>query len=146
MAAQLPDHLSADRHRSLEGRRKAVILRRLAVAGLSAVLLAGLIGAFGQGVRTVVARGSTATLTVSAPERVPVVSLHHLRPILEGEPIVLIEHGRVLDRNLRRERMTVDELAAEARLNQIASLATVEWAVLETGGAISSIEMAQQRE
>ena len=42
--------------------------------------------------------------------------------------------------------MTVDELAAEARLNQIASLATVEWAVLETGGAISSIEMAQQRE
>ena len=70
MAAELPDHLSVDRHRSLEGRRKAVILRRLAVAGLGAVLLAGLIGAFGQGVSTVVARGSSGTLAVSAPERV----------------------------------------------------------------------------
>src|SRR3954467_1517576 len=27
-----------------------------------------------------------------------------LRPVLEGEPIVLVEHGRVLERNLRRER------------------------------------------
>jgi uncharacterized membrane protein YcaP (DUF421 family) len=92
----------------------------------------------------VLAVGTVAILTIG----VSYLSFRfrHLRPILEGEPIVLIEHGRVLDRNLRRERMTVDELAAEARLHQIASLATVEWAVLETGGAISFIEMAQPRE
>src|SRR6187401_1743017 len=32
-----------------------------------------------------------------------------LRPLLEGEPIVLIERGNLLERNLRRERLTVEE-------------------------------------
>lgn len=40
-----------------------------------------------------------------------------LRPILDGEP--LVEDGRVIDRNLRRQRLTVSEVAAEARLQQI---------------------------
>jgi uncharacterized membrane protein YcaP (DUF421 family) len=60
-----------------------------------------------------------------------------LRPLLEGEPVVLVFDGRVLDRNLRRERMTVEELEAEARLQQISSLDDVRFAVLETNGKIS---------
>ena len=63
-----------------------------------------------------------------------------LRPIMEGEPLVLVENGEVLERNLRRERLTLDELAAEARLAQIADLADVRFAVLETNGAISFIK------
>jgi uncharacterized membrane protein YcaP (DUF421 family) len=63
-----------------------------------------------------------------------------VRPLLEGEPVVIIERGRVIERNLRRERMTRGEIAAEARLQQIASLDQVEWAVLETNGQISFIE------
>jgi uncharacterized membrane protein YcaP (DUF421 family) len=63
-----------------------------------------------------------------------------LRPLLEGEPIVLVEHGRVIERNLRRERMTREELAAEARLQQIADLDAVRLAVLETNGRVSFIE------
>ena len=62
-----------------------------------------------------------------------------LRPILEGEPIVLVEDGKPIERNLRRERLTLDELAAEARLQQIASLEQVQWAILETNGSISFI-------
>ena len=62
-----------------------------------------------------------------------------LRSVLEGEPIVLVEHGRVIDRNLRRERMTHDELAAEARRQQIADLSQVRLAVLETSGSVSFI-------
>jgi len=62
-----------------------------------------------------------------------------LRGTLEGEPIVLVEHGRIIERNLRRERMTHDELAAEARLAQIADLDGVRLAVLETNGEISFI-------
>ena len=42
-----------------------------------------------------------------------------LRSVLEGEPIVLIEDGRVLERNVRRERLTRQELEEQARLNQI---------------------------
>jgi uncharacterized membrane protein YcaP (DUF421 family) len=62
-----------------------------------------------------------------------------LRPVLDGEPLVLVEDGEVIERNLRRERITMDELLAEARLQQIASLAKVRFAVLETNGAISFI-------
>jgi uncharacterized membrane protein YcaP (DUF421 family) len=64
--------------------------------------------------------------------RVP--GLHRL---LEGEPIVLVQRGEVIDVNMRRERLTVDELAAEARLQGIERLADVRFAVLETSGQIS---------
>jgi uncharacterized membrane protein YcaP (DUF421 family) len=62
-----------------------------------------------------------------------------LRPLLDGEPIVMIQNGKVLDRNLKRERLTEEELAMEARLQQIDSLDKVEWAILEKGGQISFI-------
>jgi uncharacterized membrane protein YcaP (DUF421 family) len=62
-----------------------------------------------------------------------------LRPVLDGEPIVMIQNGNVLDRNLKRERLTEEELAMEARLQQIDSLDKVEWAILEKGGQISFI-------
>ena len=62
-----------------------------------------------------------------------------VRPVLDGEPMVLVEDGRVLERNLVRERITRDELAVAARLNQIDSLDRVRWAVLETSGQISFI-------
>lgn len=63
-----------------------------------------------------------------------------LRPLLDGEPIVMIQNGKVLDRNLSRERLTEEELAMEARLQQIDSLDKVEWAILERGGQISFIK------
>jgi uncharacterized membrane protein YcaP (DUF421 family) len=43
----------------------------------------------------------------------------------------------VIEKNLHRERLTVEELAAAARRQQIGSLAEVQWAILETGGQIS---------
>jgi uncharacterized membrane protein YcaP (DUF421 family) len=63
--------------------------------------------------------------------------VRRLRPLLEGEPVVLVADGRVLERNLRRERMTVEELEAEGRQQQIGSLEEVRFAVLETNGKIS---------
>jgi uncharacterized membrane protein YcaP (DUF421 family) len=62
------------------------------------------------------------------------------RLVLEGEPMILLEDGRPVERNLRRERITVDELEAEARVQQIASLDEVRWAVLEASGEISFIK------
>lgn len=62
-----------------------------------------------------------------------------LRPLLSGEPLVLVEDGEVVARNLRRERLTVEELASQARIQQIASLSDVRFAVLETSGEISFI-------
>ena len=60
-----------------------------------------------------------------------------LRPLLEGRPIVLVEHGTVIERNLARERLTIEELESEARLAQIDSIGAVRLAVLETDGKIS---------
>jgi uncharacterized membrane protein YcaP (DUF421 family) len=62
-----------------------------------------------------------------------------LRPVLDGEPVIVLEDGKPVERNLRRNRITIAELAAEARQQQIASLADVRWAVLETSGKISFI-------
>src|SRR3954468_4136933 len=62
-----------------------------------------------------------------------------LQPILDGEPIVLIEDGRVLERHASREPRTRGELEEQARQSQIASLDDVRWAVLETSGQISFI-------
>jgi uncharacterized membrane protein YcaP (DUF421 family) len=69
-----------------------------------------------------------------------------LRPVLEGEPVVIVRDGEVLERNLRRERLTVAEVEAAARLEQIADLADVRWAVLETGGQISFIQRETDRQ
>ena len=62
-----------------------------------------------------------------------------LRPLLEGEPIVLVENDRTIEANLRRERITVEEIESQARLQQIASLGDVRIAVLETSGRMSFI-------
>jgi uncharacterized membrane protein YcaP (DUF421 family) len=63
-----------------------------------------------------------------------------LRPLLEGEPIVLVARGRVQESNLRRQRMTVQELLAEARLQSIADLDDLDYAVLETNGRVSFLK------
>ena len=62
-----------------------------------------------------------------------------LRPLFKGGVVVLIEDGTPIDRNLRRERLTIEELEAEARQQQIESLDDVRLAVLETSGRISFI-------
>jgi len=62
-----------------------------------------------------------------------------LRPALDGEPIVVVQDGAPIERNLKRERLTVQEIMVEARQQQIASMDGIAWAVLETNGKISII-------
>jgi uncharacterized membrane protein YcaP (DUF421 family) len=62
-----------------------------------------------------------------------------LRPALDGEPVIVVEDGKPIERNLRRNRVTLEELAAAARQSQLASIEDVRWGVLETNGKISFI-------
>ena len=63
-----------------------------------------------------------------------------LRPVLDGEPIVVVQDGKPIEKNLRRERVTIEDLAAAARKQSIAKIDDVQWAVMETSGAISFIK------
>jgi len=65
-----------------------------------------------------------------------------LRPMLDGEPVIVLEKGEPIQRNLARNRITVGELQAAARQNGYGSLGEIEWGVLETGGQISFIPKA----
>jgi uncharacterized membrane protein YcaP (DUF421 family) len=62
-----------------------------------------------------------------------------IRPVTGGEPIVLVQDGRLIARNLRRERITVADIEEEARASQVRSIAELEWAILEDDGKISCI-------
>jgi uncharacterized membrane protein YcaP (DUF421 family) len=63
-----------------------------------------------------------------------------LRPVLEGIPAIVVEEGNVVEKNLKRHRLTREEIAAAARTNNIPSLAEVRWAVLETNGQLTFIK------
>lgn len=62
-----------------------------------------------------------------------------LRLVTEGEPIVLVQDGRVIERNMRRERITREDIEEQARQQQITSFAELRWAILENDGRISCI-------
>jgi uncharacterized membrane protein YcaP (DUF421 family) len=63
-----------------------------------------------------------------------------LRPLLNGEPVVVLQDGKPIKKNLNRERLTLDDLAEAARKNDIAKLDDVAWAVLETSGELTFIK------
>ncbi len=62
-----------------------------------------------------------------------------LRPVIEGRPMVLVENGKAIEGNLKRERVTVGELEAEARMQRVPDIDAIRLAVLETNGRISVI-------
>jgi uncharacterized membrane protein YcaP (DUF421 family) len=62
-----------------------------------------------------------------------------LRPALDGEPIVIVQDGRAIEKNMKRERITLGEVMVEARQQQVVSLDDIAWAVLETSGKVSII-------
>jgi uncharacterized membrane protein YcaP (DUF421 family) len=62
-----------------------------------------------------------------------------LRVVLDGEPIIVVQDGKLIERNLKRERLTPEEVAEEARAQNIAHLEQVRYAILETNGRITFI-------
>jgi uncharacterized membrane protein YcaP (DUF421 family) len=62
-----------------------------------------------------------------------------LRPALDGYPVILVQDGKTIDRNMSRNRITHEEIAAAARMQQVDKIEDIRWAVLETSGQISII-------
>ena len=59
------------------------------------------------------------------------------RRLLCGKPVILIENGRILQNNLRRTRVTIDELMGHLREKDVLEVRTVQYAILETNGNLS---------
>ena len=60
-----------------------------------------------------------------------------IRKLLCGNPVILIENGRILQENLRLTRITLDELMGHLREKDVLSPETVQYAILETIGNLS---------
>lgn len=61
------------------------------------------------------------------------------RRVLEGEPVVIVQDGKLIEHNMRRERLTEEDVAEKMRGQQIGSVADVEWGILESNGTMSFI-------
>ena len=60
-----------------------------------------------------------------------------LRKFLCGKPVILIENGRILQKNLRATRVTLDELTGHLREKDVLDIRSVQYAILETNGNLS---------
>jgi uncharacterized membrane protein YcaP (DUF421 family) len=63
-----------------------------------------------------------------------------VKRLLEGEPVVLIEDGKLIERNLKRERLRPEDVAEEMRIEGIGTFAEVKWGILESNGKFSFVK------
>jgi uncharacterized membrane protein YcaP (DUF421 family) len=61
--------------------------------------------------------------------------------VIQGEPLILIENGQPINKNLRSERLNLDDIAQEARGQGIESIHEIKWCVLETSGTMSFLKI-----
>ena len=92
--------------------------------------------------------GLVPILTVLGVELVlSFLSLHSvkLRRVLCGKPVILIENGRILQENLRRTSVTLDELTGHLRQKDVLDLQAVQYAIMETDGNLSVFPYPKDR-
>ena len=68
-----------------------------------------------------------------------------LRKLLCGKPVILIENGKILQENLRKTRITLDELTGHLREKDVLDLRAVQFAILETNGNLSVFPFPKDR-
>ena len=90
--------------------------------------------------------GLVPILVVLSMELLLSVLVYHsvgARRLLCGKPVILMENGRLLQENLKKTRITPDELTEFLRMEGVVDLSSVKYAILETGGQISVLPYAK---
>jgi uncharacterized membrane protein YcaP (DUF421 family) len=59
---------------------------------------------------------------------------------IEGQPLILVQDGMPVEKNLRAERIRVDDIADEARGQGIEKIDDIKWCLLETSGSMSFVK------
>ena len=67
------------------------------------------------------------------------------RSLVCGRPSIIIENGKLRQEELRKNRLTVDEVMEELRMKSITDISTVKYAILETNGQLSVLPFASQQ-
>ena len=83
--------------------------------------------------------GVELLLTVLCMRSIP------LRRLLCGKPVILIENGHLLQKNLQKTRVTLDELTELLREKDVLDLNSVQFAILETSGRLSVFPYPKDR-
>ncbi|MDT3416679.1 MULTISPECIES: DUF421 domain-containing protein [Brevibacillus] len=68
-----------------------------------------------------------------------------IRDVVEGKATILIKDGKILEDNLKKERLTAEDLMEQLRMKNVFRLADVEFALMETNGEISVLLKSQHR-
>lgn len=86
-------------------------------------------------------------LLLSMQVIVSLISLksNNARGILCGKPSVLIENGKIMETEIKRERVNINDLLEQLRIGGYPNIADVEFAILETNGQLSVIPKSQKR-
>ena len=66
------------------------------------------------------------------------------RTLLCGKPSIVVANGTIVEQELRRNRLTVDELLEELRIQGHTDLNAIQFAVLESNGQLSVLPRASQ--
>ena len=67
------------------------------------------------------------------------------RALLCGRPSVVVENGQVVEAELRKNRLTLDELMEELRIQGYADFKAIKFALLETNGQLSVLPYAADK-
>lgn len=68
-----------------------------------------------------------------------------LRHVINGVPLVLIENGKIIKKNMQRARIDISELLCECRVSGFFDINDIEFAVMETNGRLSFISKPDKR-
>jgi len=69
----------------------------------------------------------------------------NFRKIISGQPSLLIYRGKIDEKVLRKERITINELQERLRGEDVFNLSDVEYAILETNGEVTVIQKPEKR-
>lgn len=67
------------------------------------------------------------------------------RKMMCGSPIVVIRDGKILQNEMRRLRLTTEDLCVQLRQQDIFSIEDVQYCIVETNGKVSVLEKPQRR-
>lgn len=68
-----------------------------------------------------------------------------IRSIISGKPTILIYRGKIVEKALKKEKITLNELQERLRQNSVFSIGDVEYAILETSGQLTVIQKPEKR-